>query len=155
MQNYNSSISQDLNRIFDLKGESTDLVSDIIMPVVPIVRNIDIVRNASSTASGSAIIYTTPSDKDFYLTSVYLSIAADALAEWTSSTINTTILGVARVLVYIVRPTLIPTWTHIYVPFNIPLKLDRGVTISSNITFAAGNTTRAYSIQGYTVETTK
>lgn len=155
MQNNNSSISQDINRIFDLKGESTNLVSDIIMPVVPIVRQIDIVRNGTSSASGALTAYTTPSDKDFYLTGIFLNISCDAASDWVTASYTATIQGVSRAFAYIAKLTLTATQQQVSIQYPIPIKIDRGTNIVNSLTFAAGNTIRAYSLQGYTVETTK
>lgn len=154
MQNRNPSISQDLNRIFDLKGESTDLVADYIQPVMPISPFANIVRNVVSTTTGGTI-YTTPADKDFYLTSVFLSYSKDNVNTATEIAIVCTILGVQR---YIMDFAVIATTAQSdsnAIVFNVPLKIDRNTAIFLNSTNATAAFRMAGLITGYTVETTK
>lgn len=155
MQNRNFSISQDLNRIFDLKGESTDYVSDVIMPVVPIQRICNIVRRAPLSNATSATVYTTPSDKDFYLNSAFLSVIKDVTAQSLASSILVFIDSVQVGILSISGLSLTPQNDVVSISFPIPLKLDRNTTITVTASNATANVSASAGITGYTVETTK
>jgi len=157
MQNRNLSISQDMNRIFDLKGESTDFVSEIIQPVIKIFSPCNIVRNGASTASGSLSVYTTPQDKDFYLTCASFGISKDAVSDISSGGkgLNAFIEGVSRSIIILPVLTLTAEHDQITINFQPPIKIDRNTSISSNITTTVGSCVRTISIVGYTQETTK
>lgn len=155
MQNNNTSISQDLNRIFDLKGENTGEVADFIQPVKEISPRINICRSASAAGAASATIYTTPADKDFYLTAAQLSLIKDAAGTSTASNLNATIDGVSQSLLLIRGITLTAQNDSIAQSWAIPIKIDRNTNITVTNSAVAGVTLTSGTIQGYTQETTK
>jgi len=155
MQNNNSSISQDLNRIFDLKGESTNFVSDIIVPVVNVSPVINNIKNAGATNATSATVYTTPTDKDFYLTNATISVIKDVTSTSAGSTVRVFVNGVQSIILDLAGITLTPQTLSQTMSFVPPIKLDRGsVVVVTNGTNVANIKTDC-SILGYTVETTK
>lgn len=155
MRNNNPTISLDLNRIFDLKGESTNIIADFIQPIVPITRIINIIRNATGTNATSTVLYTTPSDKDFYLTNASLSLIKDATATSNISTITVVVEGVTQRIISIIGLTLTAQAETNYKNFNIPIKLDRNTAITITHSTNVGNVSANGIIMGYTVETTK
>lgn len=155
MQNNNTSISQDLNRIFDLKGECTSLIADFIQPVVRVIPKLDIVRSVQHTATGSLAVYITPAGKDFYLVGYTHGHNTDVTSDLTSSTITATIDGAAQTISRINKLSLVVNDSTVSHSFAYPVKIDRGTTIFLNGTFAANNCVKYATIYGYTVETTK
>lgn len=157
MQHYNPSIGEDLHRIFNLKGQApTNEVSDEVVPVVIIERNTNIVRSFDQTNSaGSGVVYTTPTDKDFYLTGGSLGVIKDATSTSTATVLIVTIDGVTRNIGVI--PSITLTAQSEVVPLNIlkPIKLDRGTNISLFNGTAVANIKASATIHGYTVETLK
>lgn len=153
MKHYNPSISRDCVRILNLKGESTDLVDDVLVPVIPIVRFNNVVREVEGAGSGNATIFTTPADKDFYLTSWVLNYATDAACDTVTIAIQCTIEGVSR---YLIRKKKITTTADdkaIVCTYTEPIKIDRNTVMSLVCSFAAGNCPRSCTITGYTMET--
>ncbi len=155
MQNNNSSISQDMNRIFDLKGESTSFVMDYIQPVINISPRCNICKGASAINATSAGIYTTPSDKDFYLASALLSVIKDVTSTSTLTSILAFIDGVQQSILRIGGISLTPQSDVVALSFNIPIKIDRNTAITVSNSTNVANVTAQATIQGFTVETTK
>ena len=155
MQNNNISISQDMNRIFDLKGESTNVIADFIQPIVKIDRTCNICRSAIGTNNTTSLIYTTPTDKDFYLCNCSLSFIKDITSTTTLISLNATIDGVERALILIPSITLTVHSGQISLNFNNPIKIDRNTSVVSRTSTNVANILYNSTIQGYTVETTK
>ena len=103
----NPSITEAANRKFNLKGGDM-LPSEIQGPVatIEIQPHLNICKRASALNSTIATIFTTPSDKDFYLVAAELSLIKDATGTSTSSTISVIIEGLAVVLLDIAGITL-------------------------------------------------
>lgn len=157
-KHYNNTLNESANRNFSFKGESIDPeVIDGIQPVVDMLTSIpcNIVRQSSTVNSASATIYTTPSDKDFYLVGYVFSIIKDATATATNMEIYAYIDGVNRSLCRIVGLTLTPQNDSIAMQFEHPIKVDRGTNISIINNTAVANLSVSANIFGYTVETTK
>jgi len=150
MRHFNPSIAEDQTRILNLKGqENVSEVADLIQPTIEIKPNLNIVRNSDGT------IYTTPSDKDFYLTAAEIATAHAATDTGTDANILATIQGSANQRLVVIKelnnPGVPSTQTAIMY-FNPPLKIDRGTAIiisATNFTGARG------CINGYTRETIK
>lgn len=155
MKHYNPSISQDMDRLFNLKGESTDSVYDEIIPVIPITRDINIAVVGTGAGSGATTIYTTPSDKDFYLTAFFLHYQADAANDCTELNITTNLRGLSTKIFKITKITLTATTEYMMITLPNPIKVDRNSAITLNATFTVGNCPRTAGVYGYTVETTK
>lgn len=160
VKHYNPTIAEDANRIFNFKtGEvvSTE-VAPFIQPIIPIQRKCTVIKELHHTTSGAQTLYTTPNDKDFYLTSVLMTIVKDATCDMASNVYNLTAVvdGVTISLGTIAILTLTAQSEVISRDFTIPIKIDRGSSIflTAN-TFTAGTMSRSATICGYTVETTK
>lgn len=157
MFHYNPSISEDTNRILNLKsGDNNNEVGDHIQPTIEIQPKA-IVRSAGQTASGIMTVFTTPIDKDFYITGYALGYVKDVLCDTATGDIALTIVidGVTRSLFPFPILTLTAqsdTATGCVVP---PIKVDRGTQINLGGTFGAGNMRRTASIYGFFRETLK
>jgi len=75
MELHNSHIKKNASEIFETNAfdDSIQEVNNVITPVVSVEPTINVVRCTNSTTS----IYTTPTDKDFYLTNIAMNCAAD------------------------------------------------------------------------------
>jgi len=159
MKHNNPTIAEDSVRLFNLKtGEGLSEVSPIIVPTVEINPRINIVKRNTCTNATSVTLYTTPTDKDFYLTGVSLSHTRDVNATCVSTAINGVIDGVSTGTIFIEHrmQTLtagnIPASTQ---SFSIPIKIDRGTAITITASTNVGNFVSVGIIFGYTVETVK
>lgn len=137
------------------KGLSTSVV-----PVINInpkdYRNVTVIKTTSSTTSAaSVIIYTTPTDKDFYLVGITNSFTKDATCDMANSTgyVNVLYDGVNSIFCRLSCLTLTAQDSNMNIDFNRPIKVDRGTNITLNYpTYTAGSAVKCASIYGYTVE---
>lgn len=113
-------------------------------------RYANIVRTGTASNATTATIYTTPSDADFYMTSVTISMIKDATATSVYSGVNFFINGV----VYNFRIdgfTLTAQADSLHCALPAPVKVDRNTAITAiNSTNVANVTCRAV-ITGFEV----
>jgi len=158
MQHFNNTIADDAQRLFNFKaGDSLSEVAEYIQPVLQIQNKINIVRGNRTTATGSLSVFTTPTDKDFYLTSLSAGMIKDVACDSATGRYDITavIEGVSQILDAIPIIALTAQNAMISRSFHVPIKIDRGTAFAFTGTFAAGVCVRTISITGYTVETTK
>ena len=142
-----------MQRILNLKGESTAEVMDIITPVVPIIRTATIVRNATFTNSSGGTIWTTPADRDFYLTHLNFSSCKDVNAVSAYVSIKVYIDGVQRTIATISSITLTAQQNTVDCDYSIPIKLDRNTTIELDTGSAVAANRHMATVIGYTMDT--
>lgn len=155
MRHFNPSISEDASRIFNCKGEYLEEIGDEIIPVVVVERYANIVREAEGAGTGTVTAYTTPADKDFFLTGFNMNYSTDAACDTTSLSVQVFIEGVSRLLIRRKKITLTAASETVVREFSKPIKIDRNTAITLVCSFAAGNCPRSLTICGYTVETVK
>ncbi len=154
MRHFNNTINKSMSDTFNLKGESTDEINDVIVPVIVVEPKIDIIKNTVVVNATSGTVYTTPTDKDFFLTSASLSVAKDVTSTSTFTRLKIVVDGISLIILSIATMTLTVQNDSISNSFK-PIKLDRNSTIQIlNSTNVATLNTEA-TIQGYTVETVK
>jgi hypothetical protein len=155
MKHFNINISQIMRNVFNLKSESSNEVIDAIQPVVEVGRrHINIIRNATATNSTSASIYTTPADKDFYLTSASLSVIKDVTAVSVRSDIQAFGAddGITRQILTISGITLTPQSETISISLPFPFLVKRNTSITTNNTSATANIVQSATITGYVLD---
>jgi len=138
-----------------------DIIPKKVMPTISPVfevnaKRCDVVRGINRTTTGGSTIFTTPTDKDFYLVGCQFGLIKDATCDMASGTVA----GISAVLEAQTRniiqtPTITLTAQEVTqgLSFPVPIKIDRGTTILiiSNA-FTAGVCIRTASIIGYTQE---
>lgn len=156
IKHFNVSVSDALRRIFNPKGGSDfSSFNPTIQPIVDIRDRANIVRSNTRSTTGTGTILTTPSDKDFYLTTLSFSATADATADNTVYSIATTIEGAARNILQLVKTSLTAYENVATITFSPPIKIDRNVTITLGSTFTVGTSNCAATLTGFTQEVTK
>jgi len=115
-------------------------------------RIINIIKSEEVIDATSGIIYTTPTNKDFYLTNAILTIIKNATSTSVFSSLNIKVDGVIRGIIFIEETTLTAQSAQIVLNLNFPIKVDRGSDIiiahGTNVSKIQGSAT----ILGYTVE---
>jgi hypothetical protein len=108
-------------------------------------------RTGGSAATGSATIYTTPTDQDFYLTGFNFSYSKNATCDVATGSINLTafIQGANVAICLLSVLTLTAEKDTISVTLTHPIKIDRGKAIAISGTFTAGAMARNGAIYGY------
>jgi hypothetical protein len=111
-----------------------------------------IAKSAAGSATASVTVYTTPSDKDFFLTSIYVGVAKDIVQDGTSVSLQlNTVNGVAVYWYLPVTATLAQN-VSMSLALPYPLKLDRASTIKIVGAFTAGTCNKSATITGYILE---
>jgi len=134
-----------------------DQISDKVVAVMEcnpkLLRRINLVRNYSAILTGTANVYTTPADSDFYLSSLVFSITKDATCDLATgaSSVTATIDGVARALASLTCITLTAQDKAIAIAFELPIKIDRNTIINIPGAYTAGLMARSLCITGYIV----
>lgn len=152
----NPSIVERAQRVLNTKGNQTlsDQVEDKIRVVLPLTPVCRVLAYGTCVNQTIQVLYTTPTDKDFYLTSAQLSMIKDATSTSTNSYIEVAVNGVATVLLTIAGFSLTAQNDSVAQSFPNPIKLDRGSQIRIANTTAVANSRAHGTIQGYTEETT-
>jgi len=137
-----------------------DLNTESVPNAIPVVE-VGIKSSKSSfpktftkSTTGSATIYTTPTDQDFYITALAVSLMKDAtcdVADGGSFSITAQVNGIVTQLIGIPLFTLTAQDGELALSFgNHPMKVDRGTTILiATNTFSAGKMTRIGYVHGY------
>ena len=157
MRHYNPTLNKSMQDIFNLKGESTDEIFDSIIPIVNVDPRIDVVRNNSSSATGTLTLYTTPSGSDFFLTSISGDYIKDVVCDQATGRIQISAIieGITRDIINFPVITLTAQNGSKSLIFLKPIKIDRNTAITYVSNYAAGVMSRSSTLTGFTVETTK
>jgi hypothetical protein len=115
-------------------------------------RFINTIRRTAGT-TGTLTVYTTPTDRDFYLCGLTGTITKNVTSDATLSQINIVPDGyIAVTILEFSQQSLTAESRTLGNDFNIPIKLKRGSTITMDTNQTAGTTTRNIIIWGYTVD---
>lgn len=154
MKNYNPSITERANRIFNLKngeGMSEEIEGPVaVIPVVPVSR-----FSFSSSSTGTTTVFTSDTGKDTYITAVTLGIAKDAAATTTTVSLKVYLDGVQREIAQIAGLAGTAQLETISLSFPFPIKIDRGQIVQVAVTAAGPNTRVTSTVTGYTEEVTR
>jgi hypothetical protein len=124
-----------------------------IQPVIEVgPRFCQLIRASSRGTTGSSTIYTTPADKDFYITHAVLTLTKDATNDGTSLTLSASQGGLfSNILNIRTQTTTAGSFSQV-ISFPYPIKVDRNSAISYGMTFTAGSATFAANIGGFIIE---
>jgi len=159
---YNSDLSKELVDGAKIQIAVDGIPSEIAEKVVPVMevnpkmfRRTNICVGTSKVVTATLLAYTTPTDRDFFLTSVDIGMIKDATCDQATGTIN--INGVSEngtTCIFAQIPVIVTTAqseqvNSLFIP---PMKLKRGSAINISGTYTAGLMSRTTVIKGYTVE---
>jgi len=159
---YNSDLSRELQDGAKIQVSRDRVPNELAEKVIPVMEvNPKMLRRCNVAASGLAAnsaastVYTSPSDKDFYLVAMALSTIKDATSTSTAARITSTINGASVSLLSIASATLTAQADSTSLTLPIPLKIDRGTSIAVTNTTADANVSTRASIFGYTDDLVK
>jgi len=157
VRHFNASIIEWALNIFNTKvaDNISDQVNPVIQPTMEIKPFANIVRGVANANTGGTTIFSTPTDKDFFLTYVQISGSSLADADNTSFNAFANIDGVNEELVQVQKQTLTAHTFTQAVHFDPPIRIDRGTGITVNTAFTVGAARKSGCLNGYTVETTR
>jgi len=157
---FNDSQNKDvINNIIDtLKlNPVTDLIPrrvvPSIQPVFEVYAPVAFVKSATATNSTVATIYTTPSNKDFYLCSAQCSVQKDVLSTSDLTHITVIIDGTSVSTANIVGLGLTIESGTASMTFPVPVKVDRNTIIAIKNSVGDGSVRATGSISGFLKET--
>ena len=153
MRHNNTSITQNLHKVLNTKGEYIDEINPSIQPIIAVPIYTNVVKSNTLSNATSLTLYTTPTDKDFFLTALQLSFIKDASATATQMGVTVVIDGVTTTLVRAVGLTTTAQSGNLAQTLPFPIKLDRGSIISIVNNTGVANVTTWVNIMGYTQET--
>lgn len=136
----------------------TNKVGDTVQPVINVnpkdYRVINICKRAIINNATTGTVYTTPTNKDFYLCGVQMSLDKDNTATSTSFRTDITINGetIAGGAMSIVAIALTAEQRDTFIAYPRPIKIDRGTNITINSGTNVANFILSCVIWGYTVE---
>ena len=133
-------------------------ISNTIQPIIDVtpVNSETVIRQVTRATTGVDIVYSTPTDKDFYLTSAALSYVKDVNCDIATGTIILEgDLFDKRSVNILTLPviTLTAQQGATNITFPIPIKMARNQSITLPNTFTAGVLIRCATISGFLVNT--
>jgi hypothetical protein len=151
MELQNSNISLPFSNEIRQQGhELIQKVQDVISPVYPIqVKYATVAKQNANAATGSILVYTTPIDRDFYLTAAFISITKDVTSDCVECYLNASVGGSARRILNIDMQTATAGSFNMNDSYAYPIKIDRGTDISVFGPFAAGTLLKRGTIIGF------
>ena len=158
---YNSDLTKELILGGRLQVSRDIIPSQLAEKVVPVMevnpkllRVCYVVGGRNDSTTGLKTVYTTPSDRDFYLTSIHLSLIANAACDIATGGVNVTatVGGASKMIIGIPIITLTAQSGNQAITFDTPIKIDRNVAITVSGTFTAGVLVRTCTITGYFVD---
>ena len=135
-----------------------NILSNQVVPVIDVnpkhARILNITSGASTSATGASTIYTTPTDKPFYLTTIGFAFIKDVVCDIATGamTVKVVINGASQNIIIIPIITLTAQSGVYQIDLPKPMLLDRGSTVFMSATFGAGVLSRAGYITGYTLD---
>jgi len=130
------------------------ILNNSIQPVIEVGQNIDeyFIENGASTTTANTVIFTTPANKDFYLTFAVLSLAKDNVSDNVISYVQAVINGITTRIISIGSLTTTEIHQTIGIGFH-PIKLDRNSAITVVGSTTGGVIRKDASIMGFSVDT--
>lgn len=151
--NYNTNLFRRAIELFNIKDGIffRHELPYTLTPVVPITPVCNIAKWLNPVVSGTGTLYTTPSDKDFYICSAALAVIKDATCDVSigSIAISITTGGLSQNILMIPVLTTTAQSGEINITFPFPIKCDRNSAVTLTGTYAAGLMSRSASIAGY------
>lgn len=151
MINRNSDITKEI--IEDLKLQVAQ--GDKVLSPIPVLEvNPKLVKNGiaktnTSSSNGNTTIYTTPTDKDFYLTGFIFSMTKDALCDTATALLRATTNSQVTDIAALGGITLTAQDKIIAVNLQHPIKIDKNTSIVLNCGKTAGSILLTGTIFGF------
>lgn len=132
-------------------------LADKIVPVMEVnpkfFRRCNFFASGNRTTSGATTLATSATDKDTFITNIYLGWVFDVLTVITVNRVQCVVDGLTVTILLAPNSNAVAgTAGAISVPLCFPIKVDRGTAITLGVTSSAGTYSVSAGIIGYTVE---
>jgi hypothetical protein len=154
IQNGSSEVTkqfQDTFKVQTIEGTLSTVATSVTPVYVSNPLYAKIIASGTRTATGAGTVYTTPTDKLFFLTHLSLSSTQNATADQILVVIKSTVGGKVIELLSIDCETLTARSTQTSISFPFPILLDKGVTITLTQAFTVGSGTARCCLSGFTI----
>lgn len=158
---YNSNLTKEIIDGARLQQQQGGIPSELAEKVIPVMevnpkllKAATIIKSAQILNNSPQTIYTTPTDKDFYLTNVALSTSKDVTATSIVTALSATVNGITGVILRLCTLTLTAERGEMACSLNPPIKVDPGSAITITTSTNVGNIAAAGSIVGYLEDNT-
>jgi hypothetical protein len=158
--NYNSDTTNELVQAGKLQQNNDFIPNQFADKIVPVInvnpkdyRRVNVVSANTIATAGDCAIYTTPADRDFFLTNLIVHIQADLTCDCANWRCYVQIDGATKNILSIQRITGAASDNTYILNFETPIKIDRGSGIGIAGNKTAGTLYKDGSIAGYTVNT--
>lgn len=163
--NRNSNVAEEIRDVLKLQQNVDGNISNVAGQIIPVVdvnpkhaRIVNVCQRLTKTTTGDGTVYTTPSDKDFYMTNLQLSFIKDAACDAATGNLSVTAFlpdGSNPFLLSMPIITLTAQQSQGFFNFSAPVLLKKGSAIVSTGSFTAGALSRTVNVIGYTVDNPK
>lgn len=161
--NRNSNLSEEIRDVFKLQQNVDGQISNIAGQIIPVVdvnpkhsRISNFSTDSFRTASSTGTVYTTPLNREFYLTGISGSFIKDAANDHPTGVAylcGVMIDGVQKYIAQLATITLTAQSGGYAINFSHPLKIDKNTSIIiPGVTIGVGNFSRTLSIYGFHVD---
>lgn len=159
MQYTSSTLANEVRDVLKLQVGRDKFPS--VLPVIDVnpkhARVINKLIASSSVTTGTTTVYTTPTDRDFYLYGISIGYSKDAVCDQATGTINVqcTPASTSTAVTIFALPLLTLTAQQFMnqVSFDIPILLARGTNVTfGNASFTVGLQSRSCCLQGLIVD---
>ena len=149
-----SSISNNLNQELSIQAlASIKKVNESIQPTYSAnPKYTEIIKSGAISTTAVAVAYTTPRDKDFYLTFISIHIVKDATCDTSTINFQVNIGGATTTFHKLPITALTAEQKSEIVLLPYPIKCDRNTNIQVQGTFTAGTMTKTIMIGGFILE---
>lgn len=158
MINRNTEVNEEIRDVLKLQ-QNFDGVPGKILPVVNVnpkhARVTNVVESVRTTSASATTAYTAPSDKDFYLTGIFIQHMCDNADDGSEVVFRCVINGAVKKIVTLGKLTLTAFSQGFTIPFPNPIKVDRGSVMDFDTNATVGNRALSMSVFGYLVENIK
>ena len=131
---YNSQSSKEITDVCKIQTSKDRIPTELAEKVIPVIdvnpkhsRICNVVARATGTSG--TVIYTTPTNKDFYLCACSISYAGPATKAAVNCSIRSAIDGILVDFIDLSMVTLTAGSDSATISFPFPIKLDKGITI--------------------------
>jgi hypothetical protein len=134
MKAYEKFLLLSFKRIFGIQSEVTPEMANVV-PTVVINDDLynsektQVIKSATQTGSGTTVIYTTPTDRDFYLTGCLLSVHKATTENGTEFELAGVVNGQTVYFNAIQAVSTLVRAETSYLQFAYPIKLDKNTPI--------------------------
>ena len=153
----NDEMTKEVSRVLGHQIENKPLMDTskviLVAEVNPkMLKYANVVVRANSSSTGTTTVYTTPTDREFYLTSICISFSATVANDQVLLYLSGVFGGVAIRLIDINLNTLTVQNQLYNKEYHTPVRLDKGTAILLVKAFTAGAGVYSCTICGYTQE---